>query len=217
MTEIFIKGGWMMYPLLLSSIIALTVTIERFWYLRRKKILIPRIVGVLEQIKSPGDLERVRSVCQQYDEPFSRIILTTMDNRDLPPDELRALIEDEGRHEVRSLERGLVALETVATVAPLMGLLGTVLGMIKVFDVIQTLGVGQAKALSGGISEALITTATGLFIGIPALIAYTYFSSRSEALILDMEKYVILLLNKIIRFNRSERKEQIDALNLRGN
>jgi len=217
MLDIFSKGGLMMYPLLLSSIIALAVGIERLWYLRRKKILIPQIVGVLEQIKSPNDLELARSVCQKYDAPFSRIVLMSLDNRDLPPDELRALIEDEGRQEVRSLERGLVALETVAAVAPLMGLLGTVLGMIKVFDVIQTLGVGQAKALSGGISEALITTATGLFIGIPALIAYTYFSSRSEALILDMEKHVILLLNKIIRFRRSEQKERIDTLNLRGN
>jgi biopolymer transport protein ExbB len=90
-------------------------------------------------------------------------------------------------------------LETVAGIAPLLGLLGTVLGMISVFKVIEEMGVGQAKALSGGISEALITTAVGLFIGIPALIAYNYITSRSDNLILDIEKYTLLLLNKIIR------------------
>jgi biopolymer transport protein ExbB len=124
-------------------------------------------------------------------------------------------VEDEGRQEVRLLQRGLVSLETVAAVAPLLGLLGTVLGMIKVFTVIETLGVGQAKALSGGISEALVTTATGLLIGIPALIAYNFFNHRAEAFVLDMEKYVILLLNKLIRFNRKEENQVIENLNLR--
>jgi biopolymer transport protein ExbB len=138
----------------------------------------------------------------------------SIDNRDLPPDELRILIEDEGRQQVRSLNRGLGVIETIAGIAPLMGLLGTVLGMIKVFDVIQTLGVGQARALSGGISEALITTATGLMIGIPALIFYNYLSSRSESLILDIEKYTVLLLNKIVRLNR--RSEEKVEVNFRG-
>lgn len=204
-----------MYPLLLSSVIALAMIIERFWYLRRKKILIPEIIGVLDQIKTPDDLNMARSICKKFDEPFSRIVLTGLENNDLPPEELRALVEDEGRQEVRILQRGLVTLETIAAIAPLMGLLGTVLGMIKVFDVIQTLGVGQAKALSGGISEALITTATGLFIGIPVLIAFNYFNSRSEAFVLDMERYVLLVLNKLIRFQRGDDVEKIESLNLR--
>ena len=140
---------------------------------------------------------------------------TSINNEDLPADELRVLVEDEGRQEVRVLQRGLVTLETIATIAPLMGLLGTVLGMIKVFKVIETLGVGQAKALSGGISEALITTATGLIIGIPVFIAYNYFNHRADAFILDMEKYVILLLNKLIRFRQKEGQEEIQDINLR--
>lgn len=215
MLEIFSKGGWTMYPLLLSSIVAVTFIIERFWYLRRRKILVPEIIGVLDQIKSPQDLQLVRSVCHKFDGPFSRIVCTSIDNFDLPTEELRILVEDEGRQEVRILQRGLVTLETVAAVAPLMGLLGTVLGMIKVFTVIETLGVGQAKALSGGISEALVTTATGLLIGIPVLIAFNYFNHRAEAFILDMEKYVILLLNKLIRFQRKEDSEVVENLNLR--
>jgi biopolymer transport protein ExbB len=214
MFEIFVKGGWIMYPLLLSSIIAVAVIIERFIYLRRKKILIPEVIGVLDQIKSENELHLAGSICEKFDGPFSRIVRTTLDNQDLPTDELRALVEDEGRQEVRVLQRGLVTLETIAAIAPLMGLLGTVLGMIKVFTVIETLGVGQAKALSGGISEALVTTATGLMIGIPVLIAFNFFNHKSEAFILDMEKYILLLLNKLIRFKKHD-SELIENLNLK--
>ncbi|NOX37437.1 MAG: MotA/TolQ/ExbB proton channel family protein [Calditrichaeota bacterium] len=202
MLEIFQKGGWMMYPLFLSSILALAIILERFWSLRRKRILIPQIIAVIDQIKTPEDFALARSVSEKFDGPFSRIVLTCIDNRDLPLDELRAMVEDEGRQQVRSLNRGLPMLETIAGVAPLLGLLGTVLGMIKVFNVIQTLGVGQAKALSGGIAEALVTTATGLIIGIPALIFFNYFNSRAEGLILDIEKYTLTLINKIIRMQK---------------
>ncbi len=202
MLEIFQKGGWMMYPLILSSVLAVAIILERFWSLRRKRILIPQIIAVIDQIKTPEDFALARSISEKFDGPFSRIVVTCIDNRDLPLDELRAMVEDEGRQQVRTLNRGLPMLETIAGVAPLLGLLGTVLGMIKVFNVIQTLGVGQAKALSGGISEALVTTATGLIIGIPALIFYNYFQSRAEGLILDIERYTLTLINKIIRMQK---------------
>ncbi len=198
----------MMYPLALSSVLALAVVAERIWSLRSKKILIPEIVAVLEQVNKFEDFSLARSVCQKFQGPFPHIVVACIDNRDLPADELRVTIEDEGRQQIRRLNRGLGILETVAGVAPLLGLLGTVLGMIKVFAVIQELGVGQAKALSGGISEALITTVVGLFIGIPALIAYNYFTSRSENLTLDIEKYTLMLLNKIIRI-RAGAEEQL--------
>ncbi len=208
MLEIFQKGGIMMYPLALGSVLALAVVAERIWSLRSKKILIPEIVAVLEQVNKFEDFSLARSVCQKFQGPFPHIVVACIDNRDLPADELRVTIEDEGRQQIRRLNRGLGILETVAGVAPLLGLLGTVLGMIKVFAVIQELGVGQAKALSGGISEALITTVVGLFIGIPALIAYNYFTSRSENLTLDIEKYTLMLLNKIIRI-RAGAEEQL--------
>lgn len=211
MIDIFENGGIMMYPLLLASIIGVTIIIERLFNLRKKKILVPEIVAVLDKISEMENFSLVRSVCEKFEGAFSQITVSCIDNRDLPPDELRILIEDEGRQKVRSLNRGLGVIETIAGIAPLMGLLGTVLGMIKVFDVIQTLGVGQARALSGGISEALITTAAGLMIGIPALIFYNYLSSRSESLILDIEKYTVLLLNKIMRLNHNtEAKAEIN-------
>ena len=203
MIEIFIKGGFMMYPLLIASFLVLVITVERFWSLRKKRILIPEIVTVLGKIKEIEDFSLARSVCENFEGPFSEIAIKCIDNKDLPAEELRMFIEDEGRQQVRTLNRGLGTIETIAGIAPLMGLLGTVLGMIKVFDVIKTLGVGQAQSLSGGISEALITTATGLMIGIPALIFYNYLSSRSESLILDIEKHSVLLINKIIRLYRN--------------
>lgn len=200
-----------MYPLLLASIIGLTIIIERLVNLRKKKILVPEIIAVLDKINEIENFSLVRSVCEKFAGPFSQIAMSCLDNRDLPQEELRILIEDEGRQQVRSLNRGLGVIETIAGIAPLMGLLGTVLGMIKVFDIIQTLGVGQARALSGGISEALITTAAGLMIGIPALIFYNYLSSRSDSLILDIEKYTVLLLNKIVRLNnKTEAKTELN-------
>ncbi len=213
MIELFQKGGIMMYPLVLSSLIALAVIVERLWYQRRKRILVPEIIAILDQVKKPEDFTLAYDVSQKFKGPFSRIVMTCLENSDLPFSELRSTIEDEGRQQVRSLTRGLGVLETIAAIAPLLGLLGTVLGMIKVFNVIEELGVGQAKALSGGISEALITTAAGLIIGIPALIAYNYFSSRSESLILDIEKFTLMLLNKIIRIQG--KSEESLQLNLR--
>ena len=108
--------------------------------------------------------------------------------------QVKELIEDQGRQEVRHLERGLTVLETIAVASPLLGLLGTVLGMIQVFNVIQEQGIGQASALSGGISEALVTTVTGLFIGIPVLIFYNIFTKRAENFVLDIEKHSNFLL-----------------------
>ena len=209
MLEIFQKGGIMMYPLLQSSIAAVAVFLERLWSLRRKKILIPEVVSVIEQFQTEKDFDLVKSVCRKFDGPLAQITLICLENADLPTDELRLTIEDEGRQQVRALRRGVGVLETVAGIAPLLGLLGTVLGMINVFKVIEEMGVGQAKALSGGISEALITTAVGLFIGIPALIAYNYITSRSDNLILDIEKYTLLLLNKIIRI-KSPAEEPVE-------
>ncbi len=211
--QLFEKGGIMMYPLAISSLVAVVVIVERAWNLKRKKVLVPEIIAVLDQVKLNEDFSLAQSVCQKFSGPFSRIVDTCINNRDLPTEELRITIEDEGRQQVRSLNRGLGVLETVAGIAPLLGLLGTVMGMIEVFNVIEQLGVGQAKALSGGIAEALITTATGLFIGIPSLIAYNYFSSRAESLILDIEKYTVGLMNRIIRLQA--KTEDTIQLNLR--
>lgn len=186
-----------MYPLALASILALAIIIERFISLRKRKVIIPEIISVVEQFNTFKDLELAKNICSKYQGSLSNLIQTGLNNIDLERTEIKELIEDQGRQEVRHLGKGLSILETIAVISPLMGLLGTVLGMIKVFGVIKEQGIGQAAALSGGISEALITTVTGLFIGIPVLIFFNYFSRKTENFVLDIEKYSIMLIQKI--------------------
>ena len=191
------KGGIIMYPLFLCSIAALAVAIEKSITLRRRKIIIPEVVAVLENVKGANDFDLAVSICEKHHGPLANVIRISLENHGLPREWLKEALLDQGRQEVHGLERGLGVLETVAGIAPLLGLLGTVLGILKVFKVIADLGVGQAAALAGGISEALITTIAGLFIGIPALVAYNYFSHKAEALVLEIEKYSNRLLARI--------------------
>jgi len=193
-------GGILMIPLILCSIIVLAIVIERAISLRKKKVLIPEIINVIDTIKKPGDIHLAISICQKNEGAFANIVKLGLENTDLSNDELKELISDQGRQEVRSLEKGLVVIETIAGIAPLLGLLGTVVGMIKVFTVISEQGLGQTQALSGGISEALITTVIGLSIGIPSLVLYNYFTDKAENLILDIEKFTSKLLRKLTRF-----------------
>jgi biopolymer transport protein ExbB len=192
-----VKGGIVMVPLLLGSILALAIVIERAYSLRIKKIIIPEIVTAVERIKCPEDVRVAERICETHPGTFASVMLPALRNQDLNREELKEFIIDQGRQEVRTLERGLVGLETIAGVAPLLGLMGTVLGMIKVFNVISQQGLGQANVLSRGISEALITTVTGLAIGIPALIAYNFFTNKAESLVMDIEKHTASLLHKI--------------------
>jgi biopolymer transport protein ExbB len=198
MTEILAelqKGGVIMVPLLIGSILALAIVIERAFNLRYRKVIVPEIVTSIRTITNMEDVRVAERICEANKGPFANIMLATLRNQDLPKDELKEIILDQGRQEVRVLERGLVMLETIAAAAPLLGLMGTVLGMIKVFNVISQQGIGQASVLSGGISEALITTVTGLAIGIPALVAFNYFTNKAESLVMDIEKYSTLLLH----------------------
>jgi biopolymer transport protein ExbB len=204
MLELFERGGIMMYPLVLASIIAVVFIIERAVALRKKKIIIPEIISVVENFSSIKDIEFAKNVCSKYKGALSNLINIALDNYNISKAQVRELLEDQGRQDIRDLGKGLGILETIAAIAPLMGLLGTVIGMIRVFAVIKDQGIGQTAALSGGISEALLTTVTGLFIGIPVLIAYNYFTSKSENLILDIEKYANNLVHKIHKIKSEE-------------
>ncbi len=209
--DFFQKGGFIIYPLLLCSILGLAIAIEKAFSLRQKKVIIPEIVNVLDNIKGQDDVGLALSICEKHDGPFANIITVGLENRNLPKDEIKEALNDQGRQEVRVLERGTVILETIAGIAPLLGLLGTVIGILKVFNVIAEIGVGQASALSAGISEALITTIVGLFIGIPAVVAYNYFITKAEDLILEIEKYSNQLLKKVSSF-QSNTKVKVNAI-----
>jgi biopolymer transport protein ExbB len=205
--EFFGKGGFVMYPLLLCSIAALAIVIEKIVTLRRKKVIIPEVVNLLDNIKGTKDIGLALSICEKHQGPFANIIRTGLENRELPREELKEVLSDQGRQEVQYLERGLVILETIAAISPLLGLLGTVIGILKVFDVIAVMGVGQATALSGGISEALITTIVGLSIGIPVVVVFNLFTNKAERLILEIEKYSALLLSKVTSFHTNDNRE----------
>jgi len=208
MIELFERGGIMMYPLAIASFIAFVIIIERALVLRKKKIIIPDIINVIEQFNSLKDVELARNICSKFNGPLPNLIKVGLDNNEFERAEIKELIEDQGRQEVRQLERGLTLLETIAVSSPLLGLLGTVLGMIQVFTVIQEQGIGQASALSGGISEALVTTVTGLFIGIPVLFFYNMFTKRAENFVLDIEKYSNFLIQKLHHIKNPSQEEE---------
>lgn len=206
--ELFAQGGLMMYPLAVCSILALAIALERGFALRRSRIIRPEIVSVIENIQGPEDIGLALSVCKQYDGPFSSVMRAGLDNRKMPLEEIRESIVDQGRQEMGALQKGLVILETVAGVSPLLGLLGTVLGMIRVFQDVSEVGVGQGNLLAGGIAEAILTTAAGLFIAIPALVCFNLYSSRAETLILEIEKYANTLLKKLHGFQSDQTVER---------
>ena len=195
--EMITRGGIIMIPLILTSVVGLAVVIERTFFLRRRRILKPDLIYLIQNIKKSSDIKKGMLTIKGQDGPFSNIIRTALENDQKTKQEVKELIIDQGRQEARVLERGLIILETIAGIAPLLGLLGTVLGMIKVFQVVSEQGLGQTQALSGGISEALITTVVGLSIAIPALIAYNYFTHRVEDLILEIEKYTTSLMDRL--------------------
>lgn len=191
------KGGIMMYPLIVCSVLALAVVIERGVVLRRPKIMNSDIISVINNINGPEDIQLARNICRSNKGSFANIIASALEIRGGKRDDVKEAIEDQGRQEIRSLERGLGILETIASVSPLIGLLGTVLGMIKVFAVINEKGLGEVASLSGGISEALITTVVGLFVAIPALIFFNYFTNKVENIVLDIEKFTTSLISKV--------------------
>ncbi len=190
-------GGPIMVPIFICSVIALAVILERIVSLRRSRIMRPELIEVIEAVRGPKDIPIIYNRCNAIQGPFSNIIKRTISNTHLSREEKVLDIQATGRQEARALERMLVVLEIITAITPLLGLLGTVLGMSQVFDVISEVGLGQTKAFSGGIAQALRTTIIGLGVAIPSLIAYSSFDKKVDNLILEMEKYSMSLLNKM--------------------
>jgi len=201
--EMLVKGGVVMIPLLITSIVGLAVFLERLWYLRRKKIIDSKTKFLINNIESQEDVEKAIKKLDSPKGPLQQIVTVTLENYTLPREEIKEKIVDQGRQESGKMEKGLVVLETVAGISPLMGLLGTVLGMIEVFQVISEEGLGQTQNLSSGISQALITTVVGLSIAIPTLIAYNYLNHKVENLVLEIEDYSRKLLDRILHFRKN--------------
>ncbi len=190
MLELMQDGGIIMIPLLLCSVVALAVTLERLYSLRSSRVVRPEIAAVLDAAHDEEGVSTVIEVCRRHPGPFARIVSVCLEARSLAADEAREIVSDVGRREIHEIRSGLPVLETIAGVSPLLGLLGTVFGMIRVFRTMALGGMGQAEALSGGISEALVTTATGLLIAIPTFVAHSYLSHKTEDLVVDIEERV---------------------------
>ena len=197
MFELIKAGGWVMVPIITLAVIATAIVIERFWSLRRKEVL---PAGLGEEVREwargrqldPSHIEVLRR-----NSPLGEILAAALDMRYRPREMIKERVEDVARHVMHQLERFMNTLGSIASVAPLLGLLGTVFGMIQMFLKILTTGVGDVNALAGGIGQALISTAGGLCVAIPAVMFHRYFRGRIAEYVVDMEKQAIALLDTI--------------------
>lgn len=211
--ELVSSGGWVMIPLLLCSLIAITIIIERlFWGLRRSNVIPPLFVSQVRQLISTQKIDQLIGVCRAGNFPAARIIAVAVEHSDYPRQEILELIQSAGRQEAQKLQRLVSTLGTIAAISPLLGLLGTVLGMIKTFRVIQLQGLGNSEALAGGISEALLTTASGLTIAIPCLVFHRFFIHITRRLVADMETLSLETLQGLSRSKPTEEKSRQNAL-----
>jgi len=187
-------GGWLMWPITLCSIISLAIIAERFWSLRKKRIVPGNLVAQVWQWEKVGHLDKKRINALRASSPLGRVMAAGLVNRQHSRDVMKESIEEVGRQVAHELQRFLNTLGTIASISPLLGLLGTVFGMIKVFAVITTLGVGDPSVLADGISTALLTTAAGLSVAIPSLMFHRYFRGKVDDLVMTMEQEALKMV-----------------------
>ena len=197
MLELIKAGGWVMVPLIAIAIVATAIILERFWTLRRREVLPPGLGEEVREWAKGRALDPRHVDVLRRNSPLGEILAAGLDVRHRPREIIKERIEDVGRHVAHRLERFLNTLGTIAAVGPLLGLLGTVFGMIQMFLDILTAGVGDANQLAGGIGQALISTAAGLCVAIPALIFHRYLRGRVTGYIIDMEKQAIALMDAL--------------------
>lgn len=197
MLEILKAGGWPMLPILIASALMLAIVLERFWTLRRSAVL---PVGLLDEVRAllrsrKLDVKHLQALSENS--PLGEVLAAALAVRRQPRDIIKERIEDAGRHVVHRMDRYLNSLGTIALVSPLLGLLGTVFGLIHMFLAVMVSGVGDPMKMAGGIGEALICTAAGLVVAIPAYILHRYFRSRVTGLAVDMEREAAALLDEL--------------------
>ena len=193
------KGGPLMWFILINAIVAIGVFFERLFHYHRAQIHTHDFVnGILNSLRR-GNILEARSTCKDTAGPVAQVVLAAVENHDRSRDEIREAVQDAGRVEVTRLERNLPILVTIAQVTPLIGFLGTVWGMIKIFMVIEKTQLASPGQLAGGVWEALLTTAGGLVVAIPSYIAYNYLVSRVQGLVMDMERAANEVLTYLAR------------------
>ncbi len=201
MLELVKSGGWLMLPIILCSIVSVSIIAERFWTLRRDKVLPKHLVASVWSAVKKDSLKKADIEQMARESALGRILSAGLMHRDESRERLKESIEERGREVVHEMERFLNTLGTIASISPLLGLLGTVIGMIDVFTTITTHGVGNPAALAGGISQAMITTAAGLTVAIFSLVFYRFFRRRVDTIVVEMEREAIKMVD-VIHYNR---------------
>jgi biopolymer transport protein ExbB len=195
--ELVKAGGWPMVPLLLLGVLALAIVLERFWSLRRNEVLPPGLGQEVRNWAARGKLDASHIDSLRANSPLGALLAAALEARNRPRDQIRERIEDTGRHLVHRMGRFLNALGTIASAGPLLGLLGTVVGMIQMFLGILDHGVGDVGQLAGGIGKALVCTATGMMVAIPALMFHRYFRGLIDGYVIEMEQEASALLDAL--------------------
>ncbi|MCP3849314.1 MAG: MotA/TolQ/ExbB proton channel family protein [Gammaproteobacteria bacterium] len=196
-----------MAPIILCSVLAFTIVVERFFTLRERKIAPPNLVDQIIKLHQKDRITNEAITKLHNNSPLGQILAAGLRNMNAQRDLMKESIEEEGRQVVLELERFLNTLGTIASITPLLGLLGTVIGMIKVFAVITSLGVGDPKILADGISEALLTTAAGLSVAIPSVMFYRFFRGRVDELLLKMEAQAVYLVEVVHGDRTAEKRD----------
>ena len=202
MFELLKSGGFMMIPLVISSIVALAIIMERLFALRASKVLPQQDIETARKMATMPKLNEELLDSLRDNSLIGRVLAVGLESRELPRHIMKENIEEAGRHAVHELERYLPALGTIATSGPLLGLLGTVLGMIAAFSAITKVGMGNPTELASGIAEALVSTAVGLFVAIPALMFYRYFRARVDGFVVQMEQEAM----RLVEITNSQRR-----------
>jgi biopolymer transport protein ExbB len=195
--ELITAGGWAMAPILVCSVLVLGIVVERFWTLRRKAVLPPGLVDEVRNYAAQRKLDAQHVDELAKNSPLGAVLAAALSVRHLGRDAIRERVEDVGRHTMHDMERFLSTLGTVALIAPLLGLFGTVVGLINMFLSVMSNGIGDANALAGGIGEALVCTAAGLCVAVPAYIFHRYLRARVVDYGIELEKSVIKLVDTL--------------------
>ncbi len=211
MWELIQTSWYVMIPIILCSLLGLAIFIERVFTLQHKRIVVPEIVEVVETLSASQDFSVAYAILKRKPGPFANIIMVGLDHADDDWQITRDVLQEAGRQEAEQLTRHLGAIETVAAVAPLLGLLGTVTGMIRVFATISVTGLGNPEDLSTGISEAMVTTAMGLAIGIPALVGHNWLQGRADRIIFELESYASKVLDTLRAKRKASRGQTVGA------
>ncbi len=198
MIEMLLKGGLLIWPILFCSVIAFAIFLEKLYSLQRSKVVPDELFSRILELVNEEKYSEAKVLCEARPTAMGKICLAGISHKGKSRDVIKAVFEEVGKQEGRKLFMMTGVIGTIASISPLLGLLGTVVGMIKVFQVISIEGVGNAASLSGGISEALLTTAAGLLVAIPTLIMYRFIKSKIGAIISELEEKSVLLLDALV-------------------